>query len=278
MHVPPRALEFPKARGRLFYRLRTIVKRPCDDKTVVMEVLQLARGVLRPDDGVDVVVAAAGSPDSLAQVCRQHDDRNVTRRPALPYSRAVRVLALLYTASVLAQGAPNLTGTWVFDREKTVALIASRTDAPKPVTRPGAVSADGGRVSSMTSPANVPQEQTITQSPAALTIERTVADEHQKYVYKLDGTESVSVNGRSTLTTKSQWLADKFVTEGTQVTSTDRGTITNTFREIRTIEETGVMVVETTRKFDGGESTSLQVLVKKSPSTARSWYPLRRHE
>jgi len=287
VHVPPDALEFFQAGGRLFNRRLTIVKRPGDDKTVVMEELQVAGGVLRPDHGVDMVVAAPGSPEPLSGICRHHDTRNVTRRLNRPYPRAVRSLVLtafglsltvLCASSALAQGIPSLAGSWRLDRDRTATLIASRTTTPAPQTAPagGAVTADGGKFATLTAPIEDRQEQ-ISQTSSAVTIDRTVGEEHQQYVYRLDGKEgtNTNINGRSILMTKSWWDGDRLVTEGTQHTMTDRGTVSNAFREIRSIDNTGAMVIETTRQFDAaGRSTSLQVLVKKAPETAASWYAL----
>jgi hypothetical protein len=109
-------------------------------------------------------------------------------------------------------------------------------------------------------------EWTVTQTAAAVTIVRPFPDGsgEQKFVYKLTG-ESVNTNGRTTQTTRSRWDAGKLVTEGTQVTTTDQGTVNGTFKEVRSLDKDGSMHVETTRSINGGSpSTSVSVLSKKA--------------
>jgi hypothetical protein len=177
---------------------------------------------------------------------------------------AIGVLAVVFAATVVTEAPPNFSGTWVLNPDKTAALLATRSGATIAAPTNGAVSADGSVSGAMALPAAGRQEQTITHTLTSLTIERSLPSERQKYIFKLDGTASVNGNGRSTLTTTTRWEVDKLVTEGTQITTTDRGPISNTFKEVRSIDNDGAMVVETMRQFDGGaQSTALQVLVKR---------------
>jgi len=107
-------------------------------------------------------------------------------------------------------------------------------------------------------------EWVITQTAAALTLTRSMADGSlQKLIYKLDGSESVNVNGRTTQTTKTTVAAGKITTVGTQVVKTDQGDVTSQIKEVRSLDKDGAMVVETTRTIDGGSRTTTQVFVKK---------------
>jgi len=107
-------------------------------------------------------------------------------------------------------------------------------------------------------------EERVTQSVQTLTIERRSSGGRQKFVYRLDGAESVNVNGASKRTTRSRWNGDTLVTEGTEALSSTRGALSNAFREARSIGNDGAMVVETTREFEGGGRTvSVLAFVKK---------------
>jgi hypothetical protein len=187
-----------------------------------------------------------------------------------PYPHVVRFLVssiaamtVVLSLTLAAQAPLNFAGTWIFSREKTSALVVSRTAGPGAAAT-GSVSADGGFTGVMPVVSAGNQEQTITQSATSLTIERQLPSGLETLRYNLDGSESVNHNGRTTLTTTSSWKLDTLVTKGTQVTTTDRGAISNTFMEVRTIDDAGDMVIETTRQFDsGGLSTTLVVLVKR---------------
>ena len=173
-----------------------------------------------------------------------------------------------WTVATIAQGTPNLSGTWTLDRDKTAAAspappASSSAGGGRVTTGGGMASASVGAVGSMGAAASM--DWVITQTLSELTVTRALADgSTQKLVYKLDGSESVNVNGRTTQTTKTTVAAGKITTTGTQVVKTDQGDITSQIREVRSLDKDGAMVVETTRTFDeSGSRTTTQVFVKK---------------
>ena len=171
-------------------------------------------------------------------------------------ARVVLIAASVWLTMARPAHAPaNFSGTWIAD-------TAAGSSAP--ATAGGMVSARGGTIGSWTPPERQIEER-LTQTADTLTIERRASGGRQTYAYNLDGTESTNVNGRSTRTTKSRWDGDTLVTEGHESTTTASDTaIVNSFREVRSIDNTGAMIVEATRQFEGsGQTVSLLSLVKK---------------
>jgi hypothetical protein len=149
----------------------------------------------------------------------------------------------------------NFSGAWV--TQVTPAAGGANTTA-------AVVSARGGTTAGSWSRAEGPIEERLVQTVDTLTVERRAGGGRQKYVYKLDGTESVNVNGRSTRTTKSHWDGETLVTQGRESTAGARTAIVNTFREARSMDNTGAMLVEATRQFEGsGQTVTAMMLVKK---------------
>lgn len=144
---------------------------------------------------------------------------------------------LAASVALLAQTAttPNLSGTWVI-----------KTSAPPRGT--------------------MVAEWTITQTTGALVITHALAGGAvQKFIYKLDGSERVNINGRTTLTTKSRWEAGALVTTGTQSQATDAAAIKSTFKETRRLDKDGTMAVETVRQLGtAAPSTTRQTFVRKT--------------
>lgn len=173
---------------------------------------------------------------------------------------SVGVVVVLSTAALAAQGAPNLIGTWTVDRDKTAA--ANPPPAGGGARRGGSMSVGG--VGAVGGGGAAPPQWVITQTAAALTIVRQLPDgSAQKFVYALDGTESVNVNGRTTQKTKSTVAGGKILTTGTQIISTDSGEVTSQLKETRWLEKDGAMFVETTRTVEGtGSRTTTQVFAK----------------
>ena len=162
---------------------------------------------------------------------------------------------LLMTVVVAAQAAPNLSGTWVVDSDRTAAL--------RPAPAAGGGGGGGGMVA-MGGASGAPPEWVITQTAAALTIVRALADgTQQKHVYKLDGSESVNVNGRTTQKSKSTVAGGKVTTVGTQTVATDQGEVSSEFKEVRSLDKDGAMVVEMTRTANGSARTTTTVFAKK---------------
>lgn len=172
---------------------------------------------------------------------------------------------VVLTSTVAAQTAPNFAGTWTPDREKTQAAMTALGAPAAGGTGTRMVGGAGGGTMSPSGAAASPLEWTITQTATAITLMRPLPDgSAQKFTYKLAG-ESVNVNARTTLTTKSRWEGGKLVTEGTQVTTTDQGPIDGTFKETRWLDKDGSMHVETVRALSGNApATVASVLSRKA--------------
>ena len=180
---------------------------------------------------------------------------------------ATTIAAALFAAATLgAQAKPDFSGTWIMDGAKTAALNGGRTSGMAPAGAMAGGGGAGGGGNTM-SPAgagpSAPMEMKIAQTPATLTIERATPAGPQKFVHKLDGAESVNVNGRATLTTKSTWQGTTLVTEGTNVINGEDGAITVTLKETRALDADGNLTVTVARTIDGTTSTSRQVFAKK---------------
>ena len=170
--------------------------------------------------------------------------------------------AIVLTAAIVgAQGSPNLSGTWVIDRDKTAAL--------SPAQRGGGASLGGGAtaggVAAVGGVGGAPPSWVITQTPAALTIVRSLPDGiEQRWVYKLDGSESINVNGRSTQKTRSTVAGGRISTAGTQTVTTGDGDVTSQIKEVRWLDKDGSMIVETTRSVEGsGARTTTQAFARQ---------------
>jgi hypothetical protein len=170
--------------------------------------------------------------------------------------------AALIVTSVLvaAQATPNFVGTWVIDPEKTAAL--------RPPAAAGGAIAPGGRGGgggmTLAGAGGGAPEWVIAQTASMLTISRALPDgSSQRHVYKLDGSESVNVNGRTTQKSKSTVAAGKITTTGTQTVSTDQGDVSSEFRELRWLDKDGAMIVETTRTVNGTARTSTTAYTRK---------------
>ena len=180
---------------------------------------------------------------------------------------AFALAALLLAALPLsAQTKPDFSGTWTLDAARTAQLNGGRAGAAMgqagSISSVGAAPA-GSNTMSPSGAATAPSEFKITQTAAALTIERTTPAGPQKFVHKLDGSESVNINGRTTMTTKTRWQGATLVTEGTNVFAGQDGAMTIDLKEIRSIESDGTLLIVTTRTVEGNTSTSKQVLARK---------------
>ena len=153
------------------------------------------------------------------------------------------ILAVLFTAGVMAQAKADFSGTWTLDPEKSVM---------------GNRGGGGGRGGGMAAPL------TITVEGAKMSISRTMGQSGNTVttVYLLDGTESKnSQPGRrggepTEVIYKSKWDGAKLVTTITN----PRGTSTET----RWIDADGTMVVETERTNQDGEKVVTKLVYKKS--------------
>ena len=136
-------------------------------------------------------------------------------------------LAILLTVALavpsFAQGPKiDFSGKWIQDMDKS---------DPAPAGRGG-----GGGAAN-------PQQITITQTPTELTIERTMGQNVQKTVYKLDGSESTNAMGRGgDVKSKTNWDGPKLVTKY-QRTGQDGST--TDVSETRTLEADGTLKLVT---------------------------------
>jgi hypothetical protein len=129
---------------------------------------------------------------------------------------------------------PNFSGKWIQDMEKS---------DPAPQGR---------------GPAG-PQNLTITQTAAELTIERETPNGVMKTIYKLDGSESVNAGGRGgEIKSKSVWEGAKLVTKYSRT----MGENTVEVSETRGLEG-DTMVVVTAMKGGPQGDTTRKVVFKK---------------
>ncbi len=154
------------------------------------------------------------------------------------------ILAVLFTAGVLAQAKPDFSGTWTLDPEKSVMGGG----------RQGGGQRGGGMGAA---------PLTITVEGNKMSIARTMGQSGNTMttVYLLDGTVSKnSQPGRQggepvEITYTSKWDGAKLVT----TIVNPRGTSTET----RWIEADGTMVVETTRTGPDGTPVVAKLVYKK---------------
>jgi hypothetical protein len=158
----------------------------------------------------------------------------MTRRSVLV---ALLAIVLALPAMAIAQ-TPNFSGKWIQDMEKSDP-------------------AQGGR-----GPAG-PQNLTITQTAAELTIERETPNGVMKSVFKLDGSESVNPGGRGgEVKSKSKFDGGKLVTTSVQTMNMQGNDVTIESTETRSLEADGTMTVVTVRKTPNGETTRKTVFKK----------------
>jgi hypothetical protein len=174
---------------------------------------------------------------------------------------ALAIVTVSLGMSLGAQSHPDWTGDWVLNRDMTAGLTDAKTGARASATGGGAVARGGAMMSDA---AAVTPEYRITVAADTVTIDRVGAPTPQKYLYKLDGSESINTVGTTTTRTKSHWAGASLITEGTREISTSQGKITATMKETRSLDNNGAMVVEMTRQVEGqAASTTYQVFVKK---------------
>ncbi|HEX6324046.1 MAG TPA: hypothetical protein VFZ36_10000 [Vicinamibacterales bacterium] len=157
------------------------------------------------------------------------------------------ILAVLFTAGMMAQAKPDFSGTWTLDPEKSV----------MPQGRGAGMG--GGRAGGMGG-----GPITITVEGQKMSISRTMGQSGNTVttVYMLDGTASKNtMAGRGgaepvEVVYTSKWNGAKLVT----TIANPRGTSTET----RWIEADGTMVVETTRTNPQGEAVTSKQVYKKN--------------
>ncbi len=100
----------------------------------------------------------------------------------------------------------------------------------------------------MTSLGPAQVELTISRKDATMTMERRVGNRVQTFIYRLDGSESVSEAGTLTRRARSRWNGPRLVTEGTHTITTPGSEVSIGFTETIELDADGVLHIETTRE------------------------------
>jgi hypothetical protein len=150
----------------------------------------------------------------------------------------------MLSIGVTAQARPDFSGTWELDVERT---RAANQGSGGSMGGGGSMSVAGGTGSA--AGAGAVTTIRITQTAAALTIERVAGQVWDKTVHKLDGTDSVNTNSSTTIRLKSRWDGRRLISEGTSRTPMPEagGTMESTFKETRWLDKDGTLIVETVR-------------------------------
>jgi hypothetical protein len=144
-----------------------------------------------------------------------------------------------------AQGRADFSGVWTEDES------ARKTNQPPPAA---------GAPKSLTAPT---RPVTIKQTPDAITIEHKWMSV-VRFIYKLNGGESINHNGANTQTTRSRWEGNELITEGTSYSETSQGASTWKFKEVRYLTPKGAMAVETSNEDEDGKvMTTTQLYLRK---------------
>ena len=144
------------------------------------------------------------------------------------------LVSLLSVVVPPMQSIPDFSGTWVED-----ATLRQTTIKPPSGSGPRAMVAPDA-------------DLVVTQTVNTLTSERKFMTQVIRHVFQLDGKESVNRNGANTQTTRSHWEDKKLVTEGTSYSVTSQGESTWIYREMRSMDARGRMVIEVTTTDEGG--------------------------
>jgi hypothetical protein len=140
----------------------------------------------------------------------------------------------------LAQAKPDLSGSWTLNNEKS---------DPAPA-RGGGGGRGGGRGG------GVAAQMTIRQTPAQLSIDRTMGQGTQTAVYKLDGTESTNTIGPGEAKSKAVWQGPALVITTSQMMQGRGGgdPIAVEIKEVYGLNG-GVLTVERTQTTPMGTNT-----------------------
>lgn len=166
-------------------------------------------------------------------------------RAAIAFAAGLVVLGFMGSAG--AQEKPNLSGTWVLDKEKS--------DPPMGMGGRGGFNPDVTLI--------------IEHQEPVLKIKRIVKTERgeqvQEQVFTTDGKENKNPGMRGgEFRSKTQWDKGKLVTKGTQTIESPMGTMELEITETRTLSEDGkTLIIETRTVTPQGERTRKQVFVKQ---------------
>ena len=147
----------------------------------------------------------------------------------------IAVLVCLIGSAAAQPTRPNFAGTWVEDESLRKSTMTAPTSGPQSRALP-------------------PSDTVVKQTAADLTTERSFMSNVIRHVYRLDGSESVNKNGANTMTTRSTWDGAKLVTTGTSFSATSAGEFLWQYKEVRWLEKSGAMVIETTTTDEAGKT------------------------
>jgi hypothetical protein len=141
----------------------------------------------------------------------------------------------------LAQAKPDLSGSWTLNNEKS---------DPAPARGGGGGGRGGGRGG------GVAAQMTIKQTPAQLSVDRTMGQGTQTAVYKLDGTESTNTVGAGEAKSKAVWQGATLVITTSQMMQGRGGgdPIAVEIKEVYGLNG-GVLTVERTQTTPMGTNT-----------------------
>jgi hypothetical protein len=163
---------------------------------------------------------------------------------------AVGSLAIALVMTALA-AAPNFSGTWVLDKEKSDPFFGGRGGGAQP------------------GPTDVTLVIKQTDNELLLTRKMNIGGEERtsESKYTLDGKENTNPGfgrGGGEVVSKTKWDKDKLVTEGKRKVSFQGNEFEIATREVRSLSADGkTMTVETTSTTPQGDRTSKQIYNKK---------------
>jgi hypothetical protein len=160
--------------------------------------------------------------------------------------------AVLWVASLAAQGKPNFAGKWTPDTEKNAAAMSAMGGG-------GGGGRGGGRGGGMMGGGDM----TISQDATSITIERTGGRGNaQPITYKLDGSEQSVQTGRGGESkVKASWDGNTIVIE----TTSDFNGNTRTTKAVYSMEGDELVIATTQPPRGGqGEAMTRKVYYKKA--------------
>jgi DNA-binding CsgD family transcriptional regulator len=158
--------------------------------------------------------------------------------------RALLLLAIALCLAAVVIAAPDFSGTWVLNAEKTAAANPQ-----------AAGGGGGGRGGGMGG-----GEMTIKMTATEMTISRTMGQNVQETKYILDGKENTVNTGRGDLKYKATWGGDVLTIAGTQ--SSTRSD--SPYKAEYSLSADGkTLTVANTRQGQSGEMVTKQIYDKK---------------
>ena len=161
------------------------------------------------------------------------------------------LVALIFSMSSLvwAQAKPDFAGKWTLDEAKS---------DPAPQRGGGGGGGGGGGRGMGRGGGAAATALNITQTPAQLTIDRTMGQGNQTAVYKLDGSESTNEMGMGKATSKASWEGASLVITTSQ-TMQGRGgePMTIQLKEVYSLEGGALQVIRSTETPNGTQSRKL---------------------